>query len=83
MAFHGLSTTEKQTARDMIRKACPVGSLVKFTEPQTEDEETRRFVVLEDRESRVLLRSSTPVFPDNPRAIEPTFVYDWLDVSRA
>lgn len=47
----------------------PVNTIVKFSEPQTEDERTERFVVVENRGERVLVAALCEM------TIKPTFVY--------
>ena len=54
--------------------------IVKFAEPIDEDEPNERFVVLEDREDRVLVEAASGFELWN---VKPTYVYPARDLVKA
>ena len=51
----------------------PVGSVVRFAKPMTDEDEAGTFLVIEDRDERVLVADLNPFWDD--RAIRPTSCY--------
>lgn len=59
----------------------PIGTIVKFAKPQTEDEKSERFEVVEDRDTRVLVADNSPAA--KAMTFRPTSVYLWSDLTPA
>lgn len=76
----GARRAEADQARQGLGEVVKPGEIVKFKQPFTPEEATERFVVIENRVERTLVRAEKGF---ETWAIKPTFVYATTDLEIA